>query len=221
MAKKFSTDDAKYNEKPKSALPKKPGEPDQYDNHNYKDREVRPDGSTVYYYENGVKAIHHPKKNTTPDYHKSAARHHLDETSNSIDSAKYKEALAHLKALSGHSQALDKFRGDGSSVEKLAKEFSGTVAVASDPAVFTPTYSGNNKKGKSGVKKLDDYLKKATSKSIVTLINDVRKEFQKEDNQIDTENMIDSEVDKALEMMQDDSVDFFENLEYDEEEADE
>ena len=33
--------------------------------------------------------------------------------------------------------------------------------------------------------------------------------------------MIDSEVDKALEMMQDDSVDFFENLEYDEEEADE
>ena len=37
----------------------------------------------------------------------------------------------------------------------------------------------------------------------------LRKEFQKEDNQIDTENMIDSEVDKALEMMQDDSVDFF------------
>ena len=57
------------------------------------------------------------------------------------------KALSHLKALSGHSQALDKFKGeDKSPVEKLAKEFSGTVAVASDPAVFTRTYSGNNKK---------------------------------------------------------------------------
>ena len=73
MTNKFSSKDAKYGAKPKSALPKKPGEPDQYDNHNYKDREVRPDGSTVYYYENGVKAIHHLKKSANPEYHRSAA----------------------------------------------------------------------------------------------------------------------------------------------------
>ena len=110
MTKKFSKKDAEYSETPKAALPKKPGEPDQYANHNYENREVRPDGSTVYYYENGVKAIHHPPQKTSSGYHKTAAKHHLDETKSSIDSAKYKKALSHLRALSGHSQALDKFK---------------------------------------------------------------------------------------------------------------
>ena len=218
MAKmKFNPKDTKYKTLPKSASPKSPNEPDEYADHSYDHRETRPDGSVVYYYENGVKAIHHPKADSNPRYHKSAAKHHLEETSKSIDVAKYKKALSHLRALSGHSQALDKFRDtDDSSVDKLAKEFSGTVAVASDPAVFTPTYSGNNKKGKSGVKKLDDYLKKNMSKPIITLVNDVRKELQKEDTVVENGDYIESELNKAQEMLQDDSIDFFENVEYDE-----
>ena len=216
MTKKFATDDARYSKKPKSAVPKKPGEPDQYENHNYANREVRPDGATVYYYENGVKAIHHPKTSSNPRYHKSAAKHHLDETSTSINEDEYKKALSHLKALSGHSQALDKFKGeDKSPVEKLAKEFSGTVAVASDPAVFTRTYSGNNKKGKSGVKKLDDYLKKTTTKQITKLINDVRKEFSKEDYLKKFDFV--AELDKSMPILKDDFIDCFENTDYDDE----
>jgi len=218
MTKKFSSKDAKYSKKPKSALPKKPGEPDQYENHNYADREVRPDGSTVYYYENGVKAIHHPKASSNPRYHKSAAKHHLDETSNAIDSSKYKEALAHLKALSGHSQALDKFRDKGS-VEKLAKEFSGTVAVASDPAVFSRTYGGNNKKGQSGVAKLDKYLKKNVSKEVTALLTDVRKEFKQKEF-IEKLDFI-PELDKTKEILKDDTVDFIENFMDTEEKSDE
>ena len=216
MAKKFSTDDAKYSKKPKSAVPKKPGEPDQYDNHNYADREVRPDGATVYYYENGVKAIHHPKATSNPRYHKSAAKHHLDETSTSINEDEYKKALSHLKALSGHSQALDSFKEkDKTPVEKLAKEFAGTVAVASDPAVFTRTYSGNNKKGKSGVKKLDDYLKKATTKQITKLINDVREEFSKEDYLKKFDFV--PELDKNAPLLKDDFIDSSEDMGYDNE----
>ena len=118
MTKKFSKKDAEYSDKPKSALPKKPGEPDQYANHNYENREVRPDGSTVYYYENGVKAIHYPKPDSTPRYHKDAAKHHAKESETAIDSKKYNEALAHLKALTAHSQALDKFKGNEKPVDK-------------------------------------------------------------------------------------------------------
>ena len=221
MAKEFSKKDAKYDKKPKSALPRKQGEPDQYDDHNYKDREIRPDGSTVYYYDNGVKAIHHPKADSHPRYHKSAARHHLDETSTTIDSAKYKEALSHLRALSGHSQALDKFKEKENPVDKLAKEFSGTVAVASDPAVFTRTYSGNNKKGQSGVAKLDKYLKKNINNALTTLLTEVRKELKEEDVQIEKETYIVPELEKTIKILKDDSVDFFENTDYDEDESDE
>tara|TARA_A100001515_G_scaffold58532_1_gene46225 strand:- start:306 stop:983 length:678 start_codon:yes stop_codon:yes gene_type:complete len=211
MTKKFSKKDAEYSDKPKSALPKKPGEPDQYANHNYENREVRPDGSTVYYYENGVKAIHHPPQKTSAGYHKTAAKHHLDETKSSIDSSKYKKALSHLRALSGHSQALDKFKEDsGTDVEKLVKEFAGTVAVASDPAVFTRTYGGNNKKGKSGVKKLDDYLKKELEhkKAMVSLVKDVQKEL-KNDDIIKKSDFI-PELDETVQILKDDSIDFFE-----------
>ena len=70
--------------------------------------------------------------------------------------------------------------------------------------------------GKSGVKKLDDYLKKNMSKPIITLVNDVRKELQKEDTVVENGDYIESELNKAQEMLQDDSIDFFENVEYDE-----
>ena len=221
MSKDFNPKDTKYDKVPKEAVPRKPGEPDQYDDHNYKDREVRPDGSTVYYYENGVKAIHYPKPDSNPRYHKDAAKHHAKESETAIDSKKYNEALAHLKALTAHSQALDKFKGNEKPVDKLAKEFGGTVAVASDPGVFTPTYSGNNKKGQSGVAKLDKYLKKNINNALTTLLTEVRKELKEEDVQIEKETYVVTELEKTIEILKDDSVDFFENTDYDEDESDE
>lgn len=207
MSKDFNPKDTKYDKTPKEAVPRKPGEPDQYDDHNYKEREVRPDGSTVYYYENGVKAIHYPKPDSNPRYHKDAAKHHAKESETAIDSKKYKKALSHLKALTAHSQALDKFKGDEKPVDKLAKEFGGTVAVASDPGVFTPTYSGNNKKGKSGVKKLDDYLKKQLEhkRELVSLVKDVQEEM----NKADVPDLVPRVSQKSIE--KDDTEDFFEN----------
>ncbi len=54
MAKmKFNPKDTKYKTLPKSASPKSPNEPDEYADHSYDHRETRPDGSVVYYYENG------------------------------------------------------------------------------------------------------------------------------------------------------------------------
>jgi hypothetical protein len=54
------------------------------------------------------------------------------------------------------------------------------------------------------------------SKPIITLVNDVRKELQKEDTVVENGDYIESELNKAQEMLQDDSIDFFENVEYDE-----
>jgi len=162
MAKKmkFSSKDTKYSKLPKSAAPKTPNEPDEYEDHSYSHREVRPDGSTVYYYENGVKAIHHPKK-TGADYHRSASKHHSDKAQELIDSKKTQSALSHLRARIGHRIAAQKKEDKESKVDKLYKDFGGAdsgagdiVAVASDPGIFTETYSGtDSKKKKKDTKK--------------------------------------------------------------------
>ena len=98
MAKmKFNPKDTKYKTLPKSASPKSPNEPDEYADHSYDHRETRPDGSVVYYYENGVKAIHHPKK-TGALYHRRASKHHEKEATNAINAKDSSKALSHLKA---------------------------------------------------------------------------------------------------------------------------
>tara|TARA_R100000995_G_scaffold8453_1_gene3648 strand:- start:222 stop:1358 length:1137 start_codon:yes stop_codon:yes gene_type:complete len=162
MAKKmkFSSKDTKYSKLPKSAAPKTPNEPDEYEDHSYSHREVRPDGATVYYYDNGVKAIHHPKK-TGADYHRSASKHHSDKAQELIDSKKTQSALSHLRARIGHRIAAQKKEDKESKVDKLYKDFGGAdsgagdiVAVASDPGIFTETYSGtDSKKKKKDTKK--------------------------------------------------------------------
>ena len=157
---KFSSKDTKYSKLPKSASPKTPNEPDEYEDHSYSHREVRPDGATVYYYDNGVKAIHHPKK-TGADYHRSASKHHSDKAQELIDSKKTQSALSHLRARIGHRIAAQKKEDKESKVDKLYKDFGGAdsgagdiVAVASDPGIFTETYSGtDSKKKKKDTKK--------------------------------------------------------------------
>ena len=190
MTDKFSPKDGKYKSIPKSASPKSPNEPGEYEDHSYSHRELRPDGSTVYYYENGVKAIHHPKK-TGASYHRRAADHHSKASGKAADSKKTAEALSHLKARMGHLLAAEKKDADESKVEKLYKDFGGAdsgasdiVAVASDPGIFTETYSGTNKKKAkksekaeieenkknkkkaSGPDKLDKWLKDTEEKSL-------------------------------------------------------
>jgi|TARA_R100001463_G_scaffold86018_1_gene140980 hypothetical protein len=161
MAKnKFNPKDTKYSKLPKSAAPKSPNEPDEYEDHSYSHREVRPDGATVYYYDNGVKAIHHPKK-TGSDYHRKASEHHSDKAQELISAKKTESALSHLRARIGHRMAAKKKAEDESKVSKLYKDFGGAdsgagdiVAVASDPGIFTETYSGtDSKKKKKDTKK--------------------------------------------------------------------
>jgi len=162
MAKKmkFSPKDTKYSKLPKSAAPKSPNEPDEYEDHSYSHREVRPDGATVYYYDNGVKAIHHPKK-TSSGYHRNASKHHSDKAQEFIDAKKTETALSHLRARIGHRLAAKKKKDKESKVDKLYKDFGGAdsgagdiVAVSSDPGIFTETYSGtDSKKKKKDTKK--------------------------------------------------------------------
>ena len=161
---KFNPKDAKYKSLPKTASPKSPNEPGEYNDHSYAHRELRPDGSTVYYYDNGVKAIHHPKK-TASSYHR-AAEHHEKEANTAVSSKENKSALSHLKARVGHLLAAE---DKESTVEKLYKDFGGAdsgagdiVAVASDPGIFTETYSGTNSKKKKKSKKaeIEDNKKK-------------------------------------------------------------
>jgi len=189
MAKKmkFSPKDTKYSKLPKTASAKTPNEPDEYEDHSYSHREVRPDGATVYYYDNGVKAIHHPK-NTSSNYHRSAS----NKAQQLIDAKKTESALSHLKARVGHRIAAKKKEEDeGSKVDKLYKDFGGAdsgagdiVAVASDPGIFTETYSGTkskkkkksekdkveenkkNKKKASGPDKLDKWLEDTQEKTL-------------------------------------------------------
>jgi hypothetical protein len=190
MAKKFKAKDSKYSKIPTSANPKSPNEPGEYQDHSYSNRELRPDGSTVYYYDNGVKAIHHPKK-TGSTYHRRAADHHSKQSNRAADSKKTAEALSHLKARMGHLLAAKEKEEGKSKVEKLYKDFGGAdsgagdvVAVASDPGIFTETYSGTdkkkskknkkdeveenkkNKKKASGPDKLDKWLKDTEEKSL-------------------------------------------------------
>ena len=162
--KNFKPKDTKYKSLPKTAKPKSPNEPDEYEDHSYNHREVKPDGTTVYYYDNGVKAIHHPK-NTARNYHRNAAKHHQKQANNFLDKDKTDSALSHLKARLGHILAMKKKdKKNSSAVEKLYKDFGGAdsgagdiVAVASDPGIFTETYSGTNK---------DDKKKKSAKKEI-------------------------------------------------------
>ena len=157
---KFSPKDTKYSKLPKSAAPKSPNEPDEYEDHSYSHREVRPDGATVYYYDNGVKAIHHPKK-TSSGYHRNASKHHSDKAQEFIDAKKTETALSHLRARIGHRLAAKKKKDKESKVDKLYKDFGGAdsgagdiVAVSSDPGIFTETYSGtDSKKKKKDTKK--------------------------------------------------------------------
>jgi len=192
MAKKFKAKDSTYSKLPSSASPKSPNEPGEYKDHSYSNREVRPDGSTVYYYDNGVKAIHHPK-NTGTKYHRRAAEHHSKESTKAASSKDTAKALSHLKARMGHLLASKKDgeKDDDSRVAKLYKDFGGAdsgagdiVAVASDPGIFTETYSGTNTKKKkksekaeiednkknkkkaSGPDKLDKWLKDTEEKSL-------------------------------------------------------
>ena len=192
MAKKmkFSPKDTKYSKLPKSAAPKSPNEPDEYEDHSYSHREVRPDGATVYYYDNGVKAIHHPKK-TGSGYHRRASKHHSDRAQEFIDAKKTETALSHLRARIGHRLAAKKKEDKESKVSKLYKDFGGAdsgagdiVAVSSDPGIFTDTYSGTDskkkkkdtkkeikenekrKKNASGPDKLDKWLEDTQEKTL-------------------------------------------------------
>jgi len=209
---KFKQKHSKYKSLPKSASPKSPNEPSEYEDHSYKHREQRPDGSTVYYYDNGVKAIHHPK-NTGEKYHRRAVKHHEDESKKAFDVNKYKSALSHMQAAHGHALAASD-KSEDSKVEKLYKEFGGTVAVASDPGVFTNTYSGTKSKRKnnsnkktdktdSGPLKLSNWLENITEKGmpppkyisktnalsdfIINLVKQVSIDLKKQGNEQDTE----------------------------------
>ena len=188
--KKFNSKDSKYSKLPKSAAPKSPNEPDEYEDHSYSHREVRPDGATIYYYDNGVKAIHHPKK-TGSEYHRKASKHHTDKAKELLDAKKTQSALSHIKARVGHRMAAEKKEKESSKVDKLYKDFGGAgsgagdiVAVASDPGIFTETYSGTDSKKKkkdskkeikenekrkkkaSGPDKLDKWLEDTQQKTL-------------------------------------------------------
>jgi len=86
----------------------------------------------------------------------------------------WKSALAHLS----HYAEMQK---DGGAVSGI-----GTVAVASDPGVFTPTYGARGpmkkKNKKSGVAKLDQFLRNGTvEKFAVNLVKEAREELNLQD----------------------------------------
>jgi len=142
--------------------------PEERKGHSYLKREVALDGTTTYYYGGGVKAIHHPdKEKAGPAYHNSAKVHHEKKSRQALKDGDLKRAKAHGRAASGHDFAITAQGGTPSVQElrKFLKEFSGgTVAVASDPGVFTPTHGGSGGKKKkkeipaTGPQKLDAFL---------------------------------------------------------------
>ena len=154
--------------------------PEERKGHAYIKREVARDGTTTYYYGDGVKAIHHPdRKVAGPDYHNRAKEHHQEMSRRALKAGKLRRARAHGRASSGHDFAVSAQGGTPAvkELQKFIKEFAGgTVAVASDPGVFTTTYSGsggkkgkkkkNKKKPKSGPQKLDDFLKRKSLSKI-------------------------------------------------------
>ena len=71
-------------------------------NHSYLNKEERPDGTIVYYYGNGVKAIHHPSPKKSPiSYHQAAFAGHTAEA-NRVLAANPEMARAHMEAAGGH-----------------------------------------------------------------------------------------------------------------------
>ena len=143
--------------------------PEERKGHMYIRRDVARDGTTTYYYGDGVKAIHHPdKKVANPDYHNSAKEHHENLSRKALKAGKLRRAKAHGRAASGHDLAVSAQGGTPrvKELQKFLKEFAGgTVAVSSDPGVFTTTYGGSGgkkakKNPKSGPQKLDAFLKR-------------------------------------------------------------
>ena len=143
--------------------------PEERKGHAYIKREIARDGTTTYYYGDGVKAIHHPdRKVAGPDYHNRAKAHHQEMSRRALKAGKLRRARAHGRASSGHDFAVSAQGGTPAvkELQKFLKEFAGgTVAVASDPGVFTTTYSGSKgkkdkKKPKSGPQKLDTFLQR-------------------------------------------------------------
>ena len=152
--------------------------PEERKGHAYIRREIARDGTTTYYYGDGVKAIHHPDKDVAgPDYHNKAKDHHEQMSRRALKAGRLRRAKAHGRAASGHDFAVSSQGGTPAvkELQKFLKEFAGgTVAVASDPGVFTTTYSGSGgkkdkKKSKSGPQKLDSFLQR---KSITKMVND-------------------------------------------------
>tara|TARA_R110000796_G_scaffold192573_1_gene309219 strand:+ start:693 stop:1604 length:912 start_codon:yes stop_codon:yes gene_type:complete len=177
-AMKFDPKDAKHdgdvpetssrsdNKKDKSYLR---NTPEERKGHLYVRRDVARDGTTTYYYGDGVKAIHHPdNKVAGPNYHNSAKEHHEQLSRRALKAGKLRRAKAHGRAASGHDFAVSAQGGTPrvKELKKFLKEFAGgTVAVSSDPGVFTTTYGGSGKKkdkkkSKSGPQKLDAFLQR-------------------------------------------------------------
>jgi len=224
---------------PDSEAGKYLSQPEQAKNHSYLTKEERPDGTVVYYYGNGVKAIHHPKIERSPvKYHDEAAQGHLA-ASNKLRTISPEAAQAHLNAALGHGEAIkakqsvlsqgkreddpknqaarEKSRArlidDVKSGKEIAMSKSttldqfisflkedggggavagvGTVAVSSDPGVFTPTYGGNsskkNKQKRSGVDKLDRFLRdsKKVEKWAADIVNSAASDLRKEDDELE------------------------------------
>jgi|TARA_B110000914_G_C15478244_1_gene454278 hypothetical protein len=177
-AMKFDPKDAKHDgDVPKtSSRPENKGDkkylrhtPEERKGHLYVRRDVARDGTTTYYYGDGVKAIHHPdNKVAGPDYHNSAKEHHENLSRRALKAGKLRRAKAHGRAASGHDFAVSAQGGTPrvKELQKFLKEFAGgTVAVSSDPGVFTTTYGGSGgkkakKKSKSGPQKLDAFLQR-------------------------------------------------------------
>ncbi len=94
-----------------------PDDSDESSKHAYIDKEVdRATGTVTYYYENGVKSIHHPDpKKNTPGFHKQQAANHRQQAqvSRLFDD---KAALSHLTAAHGHDLAAN-------SKERAAKRY--------------------------------------------------------------------------------------------------
>lgn len=175
--------------------------PEERKGHSYKRREVLSDGTTIYYYGDGVKAIHHPDKEVaTTDYHNKAKDHHETQSRMALKSGQLRTAKAHGRAASGHDFAITA-KGGTPSVKELSKfvkkEAAGTFAVASDPGVFTPTYSGRGtghskkkKKPKTGPEKLNTFLNKPKKQEqgvvkefTIQLIKDVSTSLVDKDSQ--------------------------------------
>ena len=94
-----------------------PNDSDESSKHAYLDKEVdKATGTITYYYENGVKSIHHPDpKKNTPGFHKQQAANHRQQAQDSrlFDD---KAALSHLTAAHGHDLA-------GASKERAAQRY--------------------------------------------------------------------------------------------------